>query len=254
MSGFDRWFPYRRDEGGFELFGFPHAGAGVTVFGALREALAREGIALSAAMLPGRERRLREVPHQSMEELLTDFEEAARSDGFSAFTGDYGLVGHCSGALIAYELARILERSPCPPPQLVVVCSSLPPPLVLDTGTSRLDTRELFSRTASMGGMSGALIQDADFLDMIERPLRADWTLFDGYIHRSQPKLTAPVLAVRGADDPDVGARALRSWRDETEGAFLARDVAAGHWVLDPAGAGVLAREVSAALSVLRDV
>jgi surfactin synthase thioesterase subunit len=252
MSTAKAWFPYRKAGTDFELFAFPHAGAGSTVFAVLREALSHRGVTLVPAVLPGRERRLRDAPHRDMDSLLAEFEDMAARDGFAAFLGEYALLGHCSGALVAFEIARILERSPCRDPQLLVVCSCLPPPLIRDTGMSRLPTRELFSRTASMGGTPDALMLDPDFLEMLERPLRADWLLFDGYVHRPGAKLKTPVLAIRGIDDPDLSADDLRAWRDQTSGGFSTMELESGHWALTGAGSSVLAREIPAALYAAR--
>jgi surfactin synthase thioesterase subunit len=248
MSTAQMWFPYRQGGSGFELFAFPHAGAGSTVFNFLREALYPSGIALSPAILPGRGRRLREAPHECLDTLLAEFEDMARQDGYSAFMGDYGLLGHCSGALIAHEIAKLLVRAPCRDPQLLVVCSCLPPPQVRHTGISRLPTEELFSKTALLGGTPEPLFEDRDFLEILERPLRADWMWYDNYAYRESAKLPVPVLAVRGIEDPDIHTTDLRRWRDQTSRKFVMKDLEAGHWALTEAGSSVLAREIPAAI------
>lgn len=248
MTSIRAWFPYRKETDGPEVFAFPHAGAGSMVFNPLRESLDGTGTTLTAAVLPGRERRLRQPPYERMADLLAEFEAVARADDFAAFRGDYALLGHCSGALVAYEIARILERSPCRPPRLLVVASCLAPPMIADTGTSRLTTAELFSRTSELGGTSAGLLDNRDFLEIIERPLRADWTLFDGYTHDPRPVLSIPVLALRGQDDPDLTTPDLARWREETTGPCDIASVDVGHWLLSPAGSSELARWLTTAL------
>jgi surfactin synthase thioesterase subunit len=249
MSTADMWFPYRHGASGFELFAFPHAGAGPTVFNFLRDALGGSDVSVIPAVLAGRGRRIREAPHQRMDTLLAEFEDMARRDNYSAFSGNYGLLGHCSGAIVAYEIAKILVRSPCANPQLLVACSCLPPPAVRDTGTGRLPTRELLSQTALMGGTPVALMDDRDFLEVIQRPLRADWQLYDGYVHQPAPPLPVPILAVRGTADPDISPADLRQWHDQTSREFVVRDADAGHWTLTQEGSSVLAREIPAFLA-----
>jgi surfactin synthase thioesterase subunit len=252
MSTVERWFPYRRADGRLELFAFPHAGAASTVFNPLRELLRHDGIALTAAVLPGHGRRLRERPHRRMDTLLAEFAEMARRDGYAAFQGDYALIGHCSGSLIAYELARLLVEAPCRDPRLLVVCSCMPPKLIFDTGMGRLPTKELLAQTASMGGTPEALLDNPDFIEVLERPLRADWEMFDGYVRQPDTaRLPVPILAVRGAEDPNCEARYLRLWREETTATFLTAELDAGHWALEDEGSAVLAREVQAALSTV---
>src|SRR5690348_3673960 len=141
MSSIEQWFPYRRAAGALELFAFPHAGAASPVFNDLREALRHDGVSLSAAVLPGHGRRLREAPHRTMKALLADVAAMAHADRYAAFQGDYALLGHCSGALVAYEVAKLLVGAPCRNPRLLVVCGCLGPRLVFDTGMGRLPTR-----------------------------------------------------------------------------------------------------------------
>lgn len=248
MSTANAWFPYRGGPGDIEVFAFPHAGAGSTVFSPLRDALSGSGVALVPVVLPGRERRLRETPHRDMEALLAEFEQMATEDGFAAFQSEYALLGHCSGATVAFEIARILERAPCRDPRLLISCSCLPPHLVQDTGMSRLPTAELFTRTAATGGTPASLLSDPNFVAMLERPLRADFVLFDGYGYRPGAKLATPILATRGPDDPDLSAAELREWQVYTSGHFATVEVGSGHWALTDAGTALLAKEIPAAL------
>lgn len=249
MSAFAKWFPYRRETDGIELFAFPHVGAGPNLFHSLRAAASEEGVAVTGALLPGRGRRVREEPHRTMEGLLAEIEETARRDDFAAFSGDYGLLGHCSGSLVAYEIARLLVRSPCPDPRLLVVCSCRPPELIPDTGTSRLPRSDMFARTAALGGTADALFADDDLLDVLERPMRADWEVFDRYAHRPAEPLPVPVLAVRGADDDTVPAAEQPRWQAHTREPLRTAEVGRDHWVLSEQGSRSLAREIATALA-----
>lgn len=252
MSTFEKWFPYRKGAGGFELFAFPHVGAGPTLFHPLRAALRPHGVSVTAAQPPGRGRRLREAPHRSMDALLAEFQQMAERDGFSAFMGDYGLIGHCSGSLVAYEVARLLVRSPCRDPRLLVPCSCLPPALIRDTGTSRLPTEEMFARTAALGGTADALMADRGLLEVLAAPLRADWEIFDGYTPSTPAPLPVPVLAVRGRHDESTPAAQVEMWRDQTSATFRSAEVDSDHWVLTEDGSAGLAREIRTELAAPR--
>ncbi len=250
MSTIDKLFPYRKATGSLELFAFPHVGAGSAVFNPLRAALRDQDVALCAAVFAGRERRLREEPHRSMDSLLAEFAELAERDAYSAFQGDYALLGHCAGALVAYEIAKLLVRAPCRSPRLLVACSCLSPPRCVDTGISRLPAGELIARTAAMGGTPDALLTDSDFRAVMERAMRADWLIYDGYQYQPAAALPVPILAVRGAQAAKVPAGELSLWRDQTSAMFLTAALGCGHWVLDE-GSAELAREVLAALSAV---
>jgi surfactin synthase thioesterase subunit len=251
MSTLQKWFPYRKATGGVELFAFPHIGAGPTLFHALRAAIAPAGVAVTGALLPGRGRRLRESPCRTMDDLVAEFAGMARRDGFSAFAGDYALAGHCSGSLVAYEIAKLLVESPCRNPRLLLLCSCLPPPLIRDTGTSRLPTGEMFARTAALGGTEDALMADRDLLEVLEPPMRADWEIFDGYVHRASEPLPVPILAVRGTRDASVPLADLRLWQVNTTEPLMTAEVEADHWVLTEPGSVALAGEIVRALSAV---
>jgi len=252
MPTFEKWFPYRKETDGFELFAFPHVGAGPALFHSLRAAARTEGIAVTGALLPGRGRRVREPPHRTIDALLTEIEDAARQDDFAAFSGDYGLLGHCSGSLVAFEIARLLVRSPCPNPRLLVICSCRPPELIPDTGTSRLSRDDMFARTAALGGTADAVLADDDLLDVLERPMRADWEIFDRYVHRPGPPLPVPILAVRGANDDTVPAAEQPRWQAQTCEPLRTVALGTDHWVLSEEGSCSLAREISTTLSTIR--
>ncbi|MFJ3696195.1 thioesterase II family protein [Streptomyces sp. NPDC090052] len=252
MSPIGKLFPYRRETDGFELFAFPHIAAGPTLFHSLREAAGAEGIAVTGALLPGRGRRVREAPHHTMDALLAEIEEAATRDDFAAFSGDYGLLGHCSGSLVAFEIARLLVRLPCANPRLLVICSCRPPELIPDTGTSRLSREDMFARTAALGGMPDALLADDDLLDLLERPMRADWDIFDRYVHTASAALPVPILTARGADDPTVPAAEQPRWAAQTQRLFRSVELKTDHWMLSEKGSRALTREISATLSAIR--
>ncbi|HEV2087265.1 MAG TPA: hypothetical protein VGR21_03025, partial [Cryptosporangiaceae bacterium] len=146
----------------------------------------------------------------------------------------------------------LLVRAPCRNPRLLVVCSCLPPRLIFDTGMGRLPARELLAQTASMGGTAEGLMADPDFLEVIERPLRADWEIYDGYVDRAAARLPLPILAVRGTEDGNVAASDLRLWQEQTGEKLLTAELEAGHWALEAEGSAVLAREVSAVLAAVR--
>ncbi|KHL08948.1 surfactin synthase thioesterase subunit [Mumia flava] len=252
MSPVDRLFPYRKATDGFELFAFPHVGAGPTLFHALRAAAAQEGVAVSGALLPGRGRRVREAPHRTVDALLAEIEEVARDDGSAAFSGDYGLLGHCSGSLIAFEVARLLVRLPCANPRLLVICSCRPPEVIPDTGTSRLPRADMLERTAALGGMPDALFADQDLLDLLEQPLRADWEIFDRYVYEPGPALPFPILAARGAHDLTVPPEEQPRWQAHTHRPLQTVELPTDHWMLSDEGSRRLAREIATAVSAIR--
>src|SRR5213075_1525674 len=85
---------------------FPPAGAGPSFFQAWPDAA--PALRFAAVELPGKERRFAEPPATSMAELLDAIAEDVLREVGTA--GRAGVFGHSFGALVAYEIARLVAR------------------------------------------------------------------------------------------------------------------------------------------------
>ncbi len=198
--------------GRMELFCLPHVGAGSTVFSALAQILPAT-VRVRALRAPGRESRVAEAPHRNMsalvDEIGSDMEATLGAERFA-------LVGICSGAIVAFELTRWLQRRGLSPAALVAAGSEAPRVPIetsLHTGS-----REALVENLREGGTDPAVLASAEMLDTLEPVIRADYEVLETWRYRPGPPIRCPVVCVIGKDElplPNVAA-----WAHETTARF----------------------------------
>src|SRR5690242_14931824 len=111
------WFAplERHRKADVQLFAFPHAGGGPASLSALLARLPSR-VELWSLNLPGRQARLNEPARTDMEPLVAELAD----DLPNHVRRPFALFGYCSGALLAYLVARRLDGSGTPPSRLLV--------------------------------------------------------------------------------------------------------------------------------------
>jgi medium-chain acyl-[acyl-carrier-protein] hydrolase len=218
---------------------FPHVGAGGAAFNSWSHGLPTEA-ELCAIRLPGRENRLHEP-------LLDD--GIAVLDGLGPELAPlldvpFVLVGHCSGSVLAYELARRLSATGAPQPAHLIL-SSAPGPSErrIDDPLHLLPRDELLRRVVEFGGMPAGVLDDPDLMDIFERILRSDYRVIERLEYSAGPPLDVPVTVVGGRHDDFVSCPDLAAWAAATTGEFTLHLLDAGHYILGGTG-DIVARVV----------
>src|SRR5262245_25071207 len=116
MIGFiatERWLAFARPrpQAAIRLFCFPYAGGGASVFRGWANGLPGS-VEVCPVQIPGRETRFREPAFTRLPLLI---EAVAESLG-PHLDRPFALFGHSLGALVAFELARHLQRERGPEP------------------------------------------------------------------------------------------------------------------------------------------
>ncbi|MEU9731514.1 alpha/beta fold hydrolase [Streptomyces sp. NPDC048002] len=208
-----------------KLYCFPHAGAGTSAFGAWPELLG-DSVRPVPVLLPGRGVRRREHRVTDVRALLADLD---RYD-LPAAGEPYVLYGHSLGGLIAYTLARSLEKAGRPGPALVVV-GACPPP---DAHSALADACELpDDRLLDVLRTFGAVDADTPRGGIWERTalgvIRDDLRLARELRGAADGPLTAPLLTVAGTEDPIAGPEVMAGWRAWAAGFHAGRTVTGDH-------------------------
>jgi surfactin synthase thioesterase subunit len=223
------------DPGLPQMFAFPHAGGGAAFFRPWAVALAGHATVLPV-VLPGREGRLREPAHTSLDTLLPPLVDALRA----RINGCYLLFGHSLGALVAHEVARALADTEAGPPACLIVSGRRPPHLPARRGDlHRLDDNTFVAEVARLGGMPPALLADPALLRVFVPAMRADFTINETYRMPRTPTLDCPILALTGLDDPEVTPAEMQAWAEVTTGRCRLRVFEGDHFYLQNARADV---------------
>jgi len=210
---------------------FPHAGAGAAVFMGWVDQLPPTA-ELCAIRFPGRENRLDEPLIDDLPSLV-DRLGAVLSP---LLDRPFVLFGHCSGSLVAFELARWLRAHKRPQPDLLVVSSIEAPALhPVAAPLHQLPRDELIHQVAEFGGLPPQVLEDPEMRDMVEPALRSDTRMAESADYVEEPPLEVPITVIGGLRDHLVSLESMAAWRWETSCRFSLHMLPVGHFVLDPA-------------------
>ncbi|MER6050122.1 alpha/beta fold hydrolase [Streptomyces sp. NPDC001793] len=216
---------------------FPHAGGGAGAYRPLATAVAARTAGgrpyeVLAVQYPGRNDRIRESRVEDLRALAAGVHRAVAPLAGRPLI----LLGHSMGALVAYEVARLLERAGTGPAHLLV--SSAWAPSRVRGGTVHLrDDEGLIEEIRRTRGTDPRLLDNPDVLAMALPVVRSDYRAVETYRDRAGPPLAAPVTALTGDDDPLVDVEDVAAWRQHTAGGFRLRVFPggdhfylSGHW------------------------
>jgi len=208
--------------GGLRLYCFPHAGGGVLAFKGWAEQLPR-----SVTVTPMRPPR-RATPY-SMAELV-----AALGDSVEPYTDEpFAFFGHSMGAVVAFELARLLRRRNRPLPRMLVASGARAPQFrrghVPGPEPGQAEFVEALRR---LQGTPREVLDNPTLLQLILPALREDAAIYRNYIYAEEAPLDCPIRAYGGAEDPSVHRQHLEGWAAETTANFAVRVFPGGHFYL----------------------
>jgi len=157
------------------------------------------------------------------------------------------LFGHCSGALIAYELAHRLraDRSWLEKVSLRLLISAQAPPMpssaIRDPGVrATVDVAEYLRAT---GGTPDEVLNNSEMMALISPAVFADLVAVDHYhLPTDRPLLDIPLTVFSGDADRLLPDCVMEQWRSLCEGTFEKCVFESGHFYLRDQEDAVLRR------------
>lgn len=195
-------------------------------------------IELVIAHLPGRESRWSEPAVTHIADVVTALEQAIRLH----VQPPYVFYGHSLGALIAYELARRLDSSAVSRPLHLFASAHRAPqrpnrhPRLSDLP----DAAFLTEVNRRHGGIPESVAANRELMDLMLPSLRADYRVFEDYVHGTAPPINCPITALFGTADTHVTSEDVAPWRDVTSAGFELRDFPGGHFFVNDLRADVV--------------
>ncbi|WP_420226771.1 thioesterase II family protein [Pigmentiphaga litoralis] len=225
-----------RRQATLDLLVLPCAGASATMYLRWRRALPT-WLNVVPIELPGRGGR-------SNEPYVTDFDSLVAKlcdEQAAALQGNFVLLGHSMGALLAYGMAlrqRALSR---PMPQLLIVSASAAPRCRSpERYANRHDDATLIADLRKQGATPDEVFAHADMLRMTLDTLAADYAVCASFPSRATQALALPVHAWGGRHD-DIGQHAIEQWHHETRDRFSVDWFDGGHFFIRDRESDVLA-------------
>ncbi|MBD2256625.1 thioesterase II family protein [Pseudanabaena sp. FACHB-2040] len=210
------------------LFCFPYAGGGASVFRAWASQLP-PNIEVCAIQLPGREDRIKEPLFTELRPLVQTLAPVLRPYCDIPFA----FFGHSMGALISFELARYFRTLQQPAPVHLFVSGRSAPHLP-DKNPFRhtLPDQAFLQALRDLNGMSLAVLNNPELLQMVLPILRADFSICETYTHQVEPPLDCSISALSGEDDLEATCDRMQSWNLQTTSTFSLTMLPGGHFFL----------------------
>lgn len=234
--------PEPRPEARCRLFCLPFAGAGASQFYPWRSLLPAD-VELCAYQLPGRESRYREPAFVRAEEAA----EHVAEEMLPWLDRPYAMFGHSMGALLTFEIARVLRRRSAPLP-FVLLLSAYPAAHLkrVQLPVSGLPAEQLIERLREMDGTPEAILQNRELMTFLLPTIRADFELCETYRHREEPPLAIPMIAFGGDRDREAPPERVAAWSRHTSNHFAHYTLPGGHFFMHSSRDQLLAHVVEA--------
>eukprot|EP00164_Ancoracysta_twista_P019858 GFYU01035176.1.p1 GENE.GFYU01035176.1~~GFYU01035176.1.p1 ORF type:complete len:266 (+),score=56.51 GFYU01035176.1:28-798(+) len=212
------------------VFAFPWSGGNAAVYRQWARTIP-ENVEILPITLPGREKRFKDAPATSVDEVVKGVYNEIKS-----LIGEkpYVLFGHSLGGIMAYELARhIRSQAGQPMPKRLILSASR-----WESGGTTLeklaelpDDQFIEKLNARFpGAIPDMILKDEGMLKMYLGPLKNDLNIFESYPCQldEADKLDLPYTLFGGERDADP--HTLQNWATTTTGAVETKVFSGGHF------------------------
>jgi len=226
----------RRPSARLRLFCFPYAGGSSALFREWPPRLPKD-IDPVLVELPGRGARLNEPCFEELPPLVQATYEGLKPH----FDRPFAFFGHSMGALLAFELTRLLRRQGGPSPVHLFVSGSAAPRVPRD-GPPRhgLPRDEFIQELRRMNGTPAEVLDNPELMDILLPLLRADFAVSENYTSEPESPLKIPITAFGGVKDTHITREEFEMWSEETSGPFRLHMIEGDHFFLNAAHSTII--------------
>ena len=154
----------------------------------------------------------------------------------------FAFFGHSMGAVVAFELARLLRKRGLPQPAFLIASAARAPQFRRDHVPPPAPTEgQLLEELRRLDGIPAEVLDDPAALRAILPALQADTALYRQYVYSEGAPLPFPIHSWGGASDPNITREQLDAWREPTTSSYAMRFFPGGHFYLNTARAEFLA-------------
>lgn len=227
------WFScyWPNADAALRLFCFSYAGGSAAVFRNWAESLPSK-VEVCPVQLPGRGSRVSEPLSTSLLALVSEI-----AKGIEPFLDKpCAFYGHSMGALVAFELARLLRsRDSANVLHLLVSGCSAPQTISVIEPTYNLPDEQFIEHLRELNGTPGELLENPELMQIMLPIIRADFMALETYVYEAETALACPITAIGGLEDATVSFDEIKAWSEQTTASFSARMLPGDHFFIHSA-------------------
>jgi medium-chain acyl-[acyl-carrier-protein] hydrolase len=210
------------------LFCFPYAGGTAKIYHKWHTELPST-VEVCAVQPPGRGNRLTDKPFTH----LTPMVEAVAEGILPALDKPFVFFGHSMGAMMAFELSRLLRQKYRIQPLHVFVSGRMAPQIPPSHPPSYdLPDAEFLEILKELKGTPKELLEHAELMQVMLPLLRADFEVCQTYAYVPGPPLTCPLTACGGLQDDRIDREDFEAWKWHTSDQFVLRMFPGDHFFI----------------------
>jgi medium-chain acyl-[acyl-carrier-protein] hydrolase len=160
----------------------------------------------------------------------------------------FALFGHSMGAILSFEVARLLRRSHAVEPAHLFVSGRRAPQLRDDTpATYQLPEDQFIADLRRINGTAPEVLEHEELMELMLPLLRADFEVCQTYRYSPGPPLSCRVTAFCGLRDTEETCERVAAWGEQTTAPFSLKKFSGDHFFVNhatPKIIEVIAREL----------
>lgn len=200
------------------IFCFPHAGSSSTFFAGWVRYFS-DDVNIYPVQYPARDNRMSEPMPQSLFELA----EKMVDESMELFEKPFIFVGHCSGSIVAYEVAEYLRKKTGKSSKYMFVSASVAPEDYKLKSTKNLSDAMFFKY---YNYPDYEKQKDDPLFKFFLPVIRMDFALCERYRYKEYDPLDCPIFAFAGSEDKAVGnPENVNVWKKYTTSSEFGRKV-----------------------------
>jgi len=201
-------------------------------------------VEVCAIQLPGRGPRIQDPPITRLQPLAE-----AIAEGLTPYLDrPFAFFGHSMGAILSFEVARLLRTSHAVEPAHLFVSGRRAPQLPDDTpATYELPEDRFIEELRRIKGTPRDVLEHDELMKLMIPVLRADFEVCDTYRYSPGPPLNCPITAFCGMGDEEETCDRVAAWRERTTASFTLKKFSGDHFFVNqamPKIAEIIAREL----------
>ncbi|SFA97315.1 Surfactin synthase thioesterase subunit [Acetitomaculum ruminis DSM 5522] len=227
----NKWIAHERfnEDAKINLICIPYAGASANMFGNWKY-LFPEKINVLPLLFPMREMRISEKMPETVEKMAREFFE----DSKELFNKKVLIFGHCTGAILAYEIAKTVKALLGKDVFGIIASSSNEPGMMPEEmrELASANDNKLIEYLKKEKLVEDELLEDEDFCTYYLPLLHADFDMYGAYKASRKKKLKCPIITIYDENDKKISKDAVHAWADYTQGNYSFRQVDGGHYYI----------------------